>query len=95
MKSLNHAKFYETVEIEDREEELASELCQRRVGGTTSRKGLGAWGERERLTCDGLWERIRCLILPSEQMCGNSCGVPASKATGSPVTRPAPGMSWY
>lgn len=47
MKSLNHAKFYETVEIEDRKEKLASELCQRHVGGSTSRKGLGAWGERE------------------------------------------------
>lgn len=95
MKSFNHAKFYETVEIEGREEKLASELCQRRVGGTTSLKGLGAWGERDRLTCDGLWERIRCLISLSEQTWRNSCGALASKTTGSPVTRPARGMSRY
>lgn len=96
LKSLNYVEFYEAVEIQDREKKILSELCVcgGRVG-KTSLKALGAWRGRDRLTCNGLWERIRCLISLSEQTCKNSCSVPTSKATGSLVTRPTPGMSRY
>lgn len=56
--------------------------------GKTSLKAPGARRGRDRLTCNDLWERIRCLISLSEQTCRNSCGVPASKAIGILVTRP-------
>lgn len=66
------------------------------VGEDDKSEGSGSLERKETgLTCDDLWERIRCLISLSEETCRNSCGLPASKATGSSVTRPTPGMSRY
>jgi hypothetical protein len=66
LKSLNPVEFYEAVEIQDREKKIPSELCGGGVGGKASLEALGACRGRDRLTCDGLRGRTRCLISLSE-----------------------------
>lgn len=69
LKSLNPIEFYEAVEIQDREKKIPSESCGAwGVAGKTSLEALGAWRGRDRLTCEGLWGRISCLISLSEQI---------------------------
>lgn len=45
------------------------------------------------LTCKGLWKRIRCLILLSEQTRRSSCRRAASKAQRQPCDQATRGMS--